>query len=188
VNLDKQTPLVRAVERGAKKTADARSIRSSLLGLAAVFEMVETDPAGRQDPAGAYTVGKLGNRVGGVKKTWEPACSVRTARADVGAEWQALERLAAPRWTRSICTFTTSGTRRALAGSKPGCRSTVKEILGLANISETGTYLNASGMALQDSMKCFDASPGKPGANESPIEHPSSGHEKTEPLSKDLLH
>jgi hypothetical protein len=57
-----------------------------------------------------------------------------------------------------------------------------------ANISQTDTYLNAGSMELQHSMRRFDASRGKPVANESPIEHRPSGHEKTEPLFKVLLH
>ena len=55
----------------------------------------------------------------------------------------------------------------------------VQEMLGHANLSQTSTYLHASEMGLQESMRRFDPAPrGKPVAKEAPIEHPPVSHEK----------
>jgi len=64
----------------------------------------------------------------------------------------------------------------------------IKELLGHANISQTDTYLNAGRLALQDSMKRFDAARGKTVANKPPTENRPLGHENVEASSKDLLH
>ena len=64
----------------------------------------------------------------------------------------------------------------------------IKEILGHANISQTDTYLNARRVALQESMKRFDAARGKPVARDTPTEQRPPRHEETEAPSKDLLH
>jgi integrase len=64
----------------------------------------------------------------------------------------------------------------------------IKKLLGHANISQTDTYLNAGRVALQESMKRFDATRGRPVANDPPTEHRPLGHENAEPSSKDLLH
>ncbi len=63
-----------------------------------------------------------------------------------------------------------------------------KELLGHANISQTDTYLNAGRLALQDSIKRFDAACGKPVENTPPTEHRPLSHDATEERSKDLLH
>jgi hypothetical protein len=53
---------------------------------------------------------------------------------------------------------------------------------------QTDTYLNAGRLALQDSMKRFDAVRGKPVANAPTTEHRPLGHDEAEAPSKDLLH
>jgi integrase len=64
----------------------------------------------------------------------------------------------------------------------------IKELLGHANISQTDTYLNAGRLKLQESMKRFDASRGKPVANLPTTEHRPLGHSKTEESPKEPLH
>ena len=64
----------------------------------------------------------------------------------------------------------------------------IKELLGHANISQTDTYLNAGRLALQDSMKRFDATRGKNVANKPPTENRPHCHDDAEQPSKDLLH
>jgi hypothetical protein len=61
-------------------------------------------------------------------------------------------------------------------------------MLGHANLSQTSTYLHASEMGLQESMRRFDAPRGKPVAKEAQIEHPSLGHENAEESGKGTLH
>ena len=59
VNPAKGTLLVRAVERGAKKTGRSRLLPISAR-LAGVLEMAKLDPAGRDYPSSAYVFGELG--------------------------------------------------------------------------------------------------------------------------------
>jgi integrase len=47
----------------------------------------------------------------------------------------------------------------------------VQEMLGNANVSQTSTYLNATKIGLQESMRRFDDSRCNPVANEGTIEH-----------------
>jgi hypothetical protein len=64
-----------------------------------------------------------------------------------------------------------------------------EEILGYANISQTDTYLNAGRIALQDSMKHFDAvRRGKLVANDPQIESRPLRHGDPEETPKDQLH
>ena len=62
------------------------------------------------------------------------------------------------------------------------------EMLGHANLSQTSTYLHASEMGLQESMRRCDAARGKPVAKEAPIEHPPLSHEKRQSSDKGTLH
>lgn len=64
----------------------------------------------------------------------------------------------------------------------------VQEMLGHANLSQTSTYLHASEMGLQESMKRFDAARGKPVAKDAAIELPPVGHEDEQPTEKGRLH
>ena len=65
----------------------------------------------------------------------------------------------------------------------------VQEMLGHANLSQTSTYLHASEMGLQESMRRFDPAPrGKNVAKEAPIEHPPLGHETAKEREKGTLH
>ena len=123
VNLDKQTLLVRAVERGAKKTADARSIPISTR-LAAVLEMVKTDPAGREIPPSGTSSVHWEPACAASRKRGRPACFERMAMSQTWAtNGKLCEGLARRAATTSICTSTISGTKRALDGWRPGCRS-----------------------------------------------------------------
>ena len=61
-------------------------------------------------------------------------------------------------------------------------------MLGHANLSQTGTYLRAAEMGLQDSMQRFDAARGKPVANDPPIEQRPLSYGETKDPAKDLLH
>ena len=69
-----------------------------------------------------------------------------------------------------------------------GAQRHVKEILGHAKISQTDTYLNAGRVALQDSMKRFDAARGKTVAKPQETEHRPLGHELEDSTEKGQLH
>ena len=64
----------------------------------------------------------------------------------------------------------------------------LQEMLGHANLSQTSTYLHASEMGLQESMRRFDAARGKPEANAAQTEHPPVSHEETQERDKGTLH
>jgi integrase len=188
VNLAKATLLVRAIELGAKKTGSARTIPISAR-LGAILEMAATDPAGRQFPPGAYVFGLLGEPVDSVDKAWEScvlrahghepvwttngklAPQSRAALRDIDLHFHDLRHEAGSRW---------------LEAGMP--LHHIKELLGHANISQTDTYLNAGRLALQDSIKRFDAERGKSVAKDPTTEHRPRGHENVESSSKDLLH
>ena len=52
----------------------------------------------------------------------------------------------------------------------------VQAILGHENLSQTSTYLNATRIGLQDSIRRFDDSRCKPVANSTTTEHPPLGN------------
>jgi integrase len=64
----------------------------------------------------------------------------------------------------------------------------VQEMLRHANLSQTSTYLHASEMGLQESMRKFTAARGKPVAKEGPTEHPPLGHAEADAHEKGALH
>jgi integrase len=135
VNLEKRTLFIRATETGAKKTGRARLLPMSAR-LAAVFDMAQTDPAGRRYPPTAYVFGQLGERVRSVKKAWTTACEEANL-SDL--HFHDLRHEAGSRWLEAGWPI-----------------HFVKEMLGHSNISQTDTYLNASAMGLQDAMRRFD--------------------------------
>ena len=157
--------------------------------LAALLQMADTDPAGRTYPPTAYVFGALGGPVKTIKKAWE-TCVLRAH----GHE---------PAWTKGGRLSEES--RAALAGinlhfhdlrHEAGSRwleagmplHHIKEILGHKNISQTDTYLNASRIATQESMRRFDAQRGKLVAKAPTIEHRPLCQDETEKTSKDRLH
>ena len=118
--------------------------------------MAKLDPAGREYPPSKYVFGALGERILNVKKAWEMA----VLRA-YGHE---------PEWVRGARS-TVSRTQLEAVNlhfhdlrHEAGCRwleqgwpiHHVQEMLGHANLSQTSTYLHASEMGLQESMRRFD--------------------------------
>lgn len=189
VDLTKRTLLVRAVEVGARKTGRARALPISAR-LAAVFEMAKTDPAGREYKASAFVFGQLGEPVKSIDKAWN-TCVLRANGHE--PEWEAGGKLAATSRAALKAINLKFHDWRHEAGSRwleAGMPlHHVKEILGHANISQTDTYLNAGRVALQESMKRFDAARGgKRVANDPPIEPRPNRHEDAEETPKDQLH
>lgn len=196
VDLLKRTVYVRAVEEGAKKTGRSRLL--PMAGrLAAVLEMAKTDPAGRRYLPAAYVFGKLGARVRSAKKAWETAL----LRAH-GYE---------PEWKGSTLSPASRAQLRAInlhfhdLRHEAGCRwleagwpiHHVQEMLGHTNLSQTSTYLHATEMGLQESMRRFDAAcvdgssgdfHGKPVANKEQKEQLALCHDEANEDGKGLLH
>lgn len=185
VDLKRLELLIRAENA---KDADVRTVPISTR-LAAVLDMANTDPAGRGYPPTAYVFGVLGEPVQTIKKAWE-TCVLRA----YGRE---------PQWTKGG--KLSEGSRAALASinlhfhdlrHEAGSRwleagmplHHIKEILGHRNISQTDTYLNAGRVALQESMKRFDAGRGKPVAKLPTTDQRPPRYGGTEGTSKDHLH
>jgi integrase len=185
VNLDGRELTIRG------ETAKDRDVRVVPISarLAAVLEMAKTDPAGREYAQTAYVFGLLGERVQTTKRAWEAAvlrahgheptwhaggrlsAESRAALASIDLHFHDLRHEAGSRW---------------LEAGMP--LHHVKEILGHANISQTDTYLNAGRVALQDSMKRFDAARGKPVAKDGQIDQRPVGHEEPARSEKEQLH
>ena len=163
--------------------------------LAAVLEMAKTDPAGRRYPPTAYVFGRLGARVRSVKKAWETAL-LRAHSCE-------------PAWNGSSLSLASRAQLRSIdmhfhdLRHEAGCRwleagwpiHHVQEMLGHSNLSQTSTYLHATEMGLQESMRRFelsvDAPPdfrGKTMAIEEPKEQLSVCHEELEKDDNSLLH
>lgn len=157
--------------------------------LKALLQMADTDPAGRTYPPTAYVFGTLGGPVQNIKKAWE-TCVLRAHGRK-------------PAWTKGG--RLSAASRAALAGinlhfhdlrHEAGSRwleagmplHHIKEILGHKNISQTDTYLNATRLETQASMRRFDAQRGKLVAKTATIEHWPSRHGETEETAKDHLH
>ena len=187
VDLTKHTLLVRAVERGAKKTGRSRRLPMSAR-LQAVLAMA-TDPAGRTHPVSDYIFGQFGQRVRDIKKAWE-TCVVRAHSH-------------APVWTTG--NKLSAESREALHAidlhfhdlrHEAGCRwleagwpiHHVQEMLGHANLSQTSTYLHATELGLHESMARFDTSRGQSVAKRASIDRPTHGHAPATEARKDQLH
>jgi integrase len=159
--------------------------------LAAVLEMAQTDPAGREYPPSAYIFGVLGERVRNISKAWK-TCILRAhgfdpkwakhgklseeSRAALGAidlRFHDLRHEAGSRWLEAGWPI-----------------HHVKEMLGHANISQTDTYLNAGRMGLHDSMRRFEKTGIRctPVVQESPIERRIVSNAPAQVDSKNLLH
>jgi integrase len=153
VDLERRELLVKAENA---KDAEDRILPIST-HLAAILELARLDPNGDGLPAEAFVFGdEVGRPITTFKKSWQ----VTVLRS---AEFQ-------PEWTKGRLT---DACRRRLAEidlhfhdlrHEAGSRWVeggmplhhVKELLGHANIKTTDTYLNATRIGLQDSMRKFE--------------------------------
>jgi len=185
VNMERRELRVRAENA---KSRDARTVPISTR-LAAVLQMANLDPAGRRYPPTAHVFSALGEPVKTIKRAWETcvlrahgyepqwlkggklSAESRATLAEINLHFHDLRHEAGSRW---------------LEAGMP--LHHIKEILGHANISQTDTYLNAGRIALQDSMRRFDAARGKPVAKSPVTEHRPVGHDGPDQAQKDPLH
>ncbi len=133
VNLERKELRVRA--ENAKTSAER--VVPITTRLAAVLELAQYDPKGKTLPAEAFVFGDaLGGRIGEIKTAWRNACA---AAGLEDLHFHDLRHEAGSRW---------------LEGGMPIHH--VKELLGHANIKTTDTYLNATRIGLQESMRKYE--------------------------------
>jgi integrase len=157
--------------------------------LAAVLEMARLDPAGEEFGPTAFVFGDaVGRRVATVKRAWETA--VVKAAGHV-PEWTAQNALA----PASKAVFKAvdlhfhdlrheAGSRLLEAGWP---LHHVQHMLGHADVSQTSTYLNATRIGLQESMRRLDAAGCNPVASEGAIEHPPVRNANESEAEKPLI-
>jgi integrase len=172
VNLTRREILIRAEEEGARKTGEGRRLPISAR-LAAVLEMAQTailttlqsgPAAGLNEVdtaallARCYVFGDAaGLKVGSVKRAWETAVLKAHGHAP---QWTKSKKLAAE--SRAALDaidlhfhdLRHEGGSRLLEAGWP--LHHVQHMLGHANLSQTSTYLNATRIGLQESMRRFD--------------------------------
>jgi integrase len=156
-HLEKRTLLVRAVERGAKKTGRARELPISAR-LAAVLDIALT-AAKRQEVARPtdYVFGNaIGQKISNVKKAWESAVLRSNGHE---AAWIKGALTAAARAHLNAVDLHFHDLRH-----EAGCRwledgvplHHIQEMPGHRSLAQTSTYLQASELGLRDSMKRYD--------------------------------
>lgn len=188
VDADRRTVLIRAVEKGARKTRRSRRLPISTR-LAGVLNMATLDPDGKRYPPTAYVFGELGELVLSVDTGWE-TCVLRAhghepKRTSKGALVPE-SRLAYRMIDLHFNDLRHEAGSRWLEASWP--LHHIQEMLGHTNLSQTSTYLHASEHGLQDSMKRFDTTRGKDVAKPSQSDHRPVGHSHATEQQKDLLH
>jgi integrase len=107
-----------------------------------VLDARRNDPAGEPLPSAAFVFGdEVGRRRGSIKTAWRLTCG----RANItGLHFHDLRREAGSRWMDAGVPL-----------------STIQRWLGHHNISQTSTYLAASGGGDADAMRAFEQATGR---------------------------
>jgi integrase len=165
VNLKRREITIHA-ERTKTKAGRVLPISARLV---AVLEMAKTDPAGNDFGPEAFVFGDaIGRKVGDIKRAWETAVLKAHGHMPKWTRDHALSAESREAFRAIDLTFHDlrheAGSRLLEAGWP---LHNVAHMLGHANIAQTSTYLNATRVGLQDSMRRLDAARGcKPVANE----------------------
>ena len=173
VNLQRREITVRAE---TSKTRTARVLPVSAR-LAAVLEMARLDPAGQAYTLEAFVFGELGQRLKTFKRAWQTAV---VKAAGHTPQWTAQNALSATSQAVFRAVDLHFHDLRHEAGSRlleaGWPLHNVAHMLGHANIAQTSTYLNATRIGLQDSMRRLDAARGcNPVASEGVIDPAPGG-------------
>ncbi|HLG59370.1 MAG TPA: site-specific integrase [Vicinamibacterales bacterium] len=158
VNLDRREMTIRA-ERTKTKSGRVIPISARLAG---VLEMAKTDPAGEPFGPEAFVFGDvIGRQVGDIKRAWETCVLKAHGQAATWTRTHALSVASRAALSAADLTFHDlrheAGSRLLEAGWP---LHNVAHMLGHANISQTSTYLNATRIGLQDSMRRLDEARG----------------------------
>ena len=154
VNLPRRLLRVRAE---TAKDGETREIPISAR-LAAVLEMLKTDPLGKEYAADQYVFGELGARVKTVKRAWNTAVLKAHGHTPIwskkGAKLAPASRAVLQAINLHFHDLRHEGGSRLLEAGWP--LHHVQEMLGHASIGQTSTYLNVAKGGLQDSMRKSD--------------------------------
>jgi len=154
VDLPRRSVRVRAE---TTKDGETREIPISSR-LAAVLEMLKTDPLGKEYAADKYVFGELGARVKSVKRAWDTAVLKAHGHKPIwtktGAKLAPEARAALRVINLHFHDLRHEGGSRLLEAGWP--LHHVQEMLGHASIGQTSTYLNVVKGGLQDSMRKSD--------------------------------
>jgi integrase len=169
VNLTRRELTIRA-ERS--KTATGRVLPISAR-LAAVLQMARIDPAGNEFGPTAFVFGDaIGQQVKDIKRAWETAVLKAHGHTPVWTRNHSLSKGSRAAFSSVNLHFHDlrheAGSRLLEAGWP---LHNVAHMLGHANIAQTSTYLNATRIGLQDSMRRLDDSRCNPVANEPLADH-----------------
>lgn len=178
VNLPRREITIRA-ERSKTRTGRVLPVSARLL---AVIEMGKTDPAGEDFGPDKFVFGDtVGQQVKDIKRAWETCVlkahghqpSYNRANGLAAASREALKNI-----NLTFHDLRHEAGSRLLEAGWP--LHNVSHMLGHANIAQTSTYLNATRVGLQDSMRRLDEARGcnSVAKTEAP-EHPPLGNEAT---------
>jgi integrase len=150
VHLDRRTMQIRA---STAKDNETRTLPISDR-LAAVLQMLQTDPAGKPHPPEAFVFGECGQRVKTVKRAWQTAVLKAHGQTPVwtaGAKLSPASRAALKAIDLRFHDLRHEGGSRLLEEGWP--LHHVQEMLGHASIEQTSTYLNVQPGGLSESMR-----------------------------------
>jgi integrase len=164
VNLDRREMTIRS-ETTKTRTGRVIPISARLL---AVLKMAQTDPTGKDFGPEAFVFGDaVGQQIGDIKRAWETCVLKAHGHTPSWLRNHSLSPASREALRAADLTFHDlrheAGSRLLEAGWP---LHNVAHMLGHANISQTSTYLNATKVGLQDSMRRLDASRCKPVASE----------------------
>ena len=154
VNMDRREITIRAEK---VKTRVGRVIPMSVR-LKAALEMAKTDPAGKDFGPEAFVLGDMvGGQVLDIKRAWETCVLKAHGHTPTWTRDHALSTASRAAFRATNLTFHDlrheAGSRLLEAG---WALHNVAHMLGHANISQTSTYLNATKVGLQESMRRLD--------------------------------
>ena len=185
VNLDRREMTIRA-ERTKTKSGRVLPISSRFL---AVLQMAQTDPTGKEFGPEAFVFGDvIGRQVKTLKRAWGTAVLKAHGHTPQWAGNHAItaeSRAAFEAVNLHFHDLRHEAGSRLLEAGWP--LHNVAHMLGHANISQTSTYLNATRIGLQESMRRLDASRCNPIASEAQIDRTPHRNEGTTETAQPLV-
>lgn len=201
VDLAKRELVVRAEDEGARKTGQSRllPISTKLAGVlemarTAIVTFIERGAKLSEDERAAllarcYVFGdEAGFQAKSVKRAWETAvlkAHGHTPQWTTGNKLAAASRAALDAIDLHFHDLRHEGASRLLEAGWP--LHHVQHMLGHANVSQTSTYLNATKIGLQDSMRRLDDARCNPVASSQKTDHALPRNDESQETAKSLV-